>query len=95
MVGVAELGEHDGDLVMWKLYVLPSSQHHGVGVLLLEAIKHVAAQRRLPLVTECVTENTRAGQFYRSQGFVDVAAPTGALDTVWMRYEQPQREDRG
>ena len=86
VLGVSEIGDYNGDLVMWKLYVLPGSQRQGVGTMLLEAVKRIAAERDRVLVTEYVAGNTRAGEFYRSQGFEDFAAPAGPLDSSWLRY---------
>lgn len=62
-MGVSEVGEFNGDLVMWKLYVLPSSQGQGVGRLLLDTGKQLAAVRRRPLLTEYLAGNTCAGSF--------------------------------
>lgn len=87
VLGVSEVGEYDGDLVMWKLYVLPSCQHKGIGQLLLDAVKQLATDRSRPLVTEYVAGNKRAGDFYRSQGFVDISTPASPLDSVWLRYK--------
>lgn len=90
VVGVSEVGEYDGDLVMWKLYVLPSWQRTGVGKSLLDVVKGLAVVRNLPLVTEYVAGNKRAAAFYRSQGFVDTSSPTSPLDTVWAHFGTPR-----
>ena len=91
--GVSEVGEYNGDLVMWKLYVLPGSQRQGVGQLLLETVKQVAARRGRSLVTEYVAGNTRAGEFYRSHGFVNISAPGDLLESVWLRYTPRSEAD--
>jgi GNAT superfamily N-acetyltransferase len=70
--------------------VLPSRQRGGVGQSLLEAVKHLAADRRFPLITEYIAGNTRAGSFYRSQGFKDdIVAPIDPdpLKSLWLRYQ--------
>lgn len=87
ILGVTEVGEYDGDLVMWKLHVLPRSQRTGVGQLLLDAVKRLAAERGRPLVTEYIAGNTRAGDFYRSQGFEEISTTTDPLDSVWLRHQ--------
>lgn len=85
-VGVSQMAALGSDLVMWKLYVLPDRQGNGIGKMLLDTVKRVANQRHRPLITEYVAGNTQAGDFYRSQGFVDTSEPSDLLDSVWLRY---------
>ncbi len=85
VVGMSEVAMLNGDLVMWKLYVLPGRQRSGVGRALLDAVKQRAANENKSLLTEYVAANTRAGSFYRSQGFIELKPPASPLDSVWLR----------
>lgn len=88
-VGMSEVAMLDGHLVMWKLYVLPEHQRSGVGRALLNAVKQRAADENKSLLTEYVAANTRAGSFYRSQGFIELDEPPASpLDSVWLRLGQ-------
>lgn len=86
IIGVSEVDHFRDDLVLWKLYVLPDHQRSGVGHALLDAVKHRAAAEGKALLTEYVAANSKAGNFYRSQGFVDMSVPKDELDSVWLRY---------
>lgn len=85
VVGMSQVDLLDGDLVMWKLYVLPALQGRGVGSALLLAVKERARNEGRGLLTEYVAANEHAGAFYRSHGFAALGAPDTPLDAVWMR----------
>lgn len=93
VVGMSEVAALDGELVMWKLYVLPGRQRSGVGRALLDAVKRRAAEEDRPLLTEYVAANTSARSFYRSHGFIELAPPSSPLDAVWLRLG-PNMPDR-
>lgn len=84
MTHVDELGT--GDLVMWKLYVLPRSQGEGVGRALVEAAKNRARVRGSGLITEYDAENERVRDFYLREGFEPTLAPWTGTDAVWLRW---------
>ncbi|WPF81416.1 GNAT family N-acetyltransferase [Sanguibacter sp. 4.1] len=84
MVHVEELG---GDLVMWKLYVLPDHQRHGIGRLLVRAAKDRARAQGKDLLTEYESSNDRVRGFYLREGFSTTAAPWPGTDAVWLRWK--------
>ena len=90
VVGVANLGQVDGDAVMWKLYVHPDRQGHGLGSALLGEVEAAAGP---VLRLEHLAGNDRAAAFYRAHGFHEThrtvfdAFPD--LTWVWMRKDLP------
>lgn len=87
IVGMASSGPLDGRLVLWKLYVLPQSQGHGVGTLLMDAVLERAARTQDEIRLAYLEGNKQAAGFYRSQGFVELereVAGHGIPDSVWM-----------
>lgn len=84
VVGVANLGEHDGRPVMWKLYVHPEAQGRGVGSALLD---EVLSQVDGDLWLEVSASNHSAAAFYRAHGFEEVRRDPQPPypDQVWMR----------
>lgn len=91
MVHVEELGD---DLVMWKLYVVPGQQRHGIGRLLVRAAKDRARREGKDLLTEYEPSNERVRGFYLREGFEPTTAPWPDTDAVWLRWnlttEQPE-----
>ncbi|GAA1164391.1 GNAT family N-acetyltransferase [Nocardioides aquiterrae] len=88
LVGVSNLGSHDGRQVMWKLYVHPDQQGTGLGRALLERV--VEANGDQPLWLSYVDGNERAAGFYAAHGFVEQhrePAPPYP-DQVWMRRDR-------
>lgn len=83
MVHVEELGE---DLVMWKLYVLPDQQRHGIGRLLVRAAKNRARLEGKGLMTEYEPSNERVRGFYLQEGFTATTAPWPGTAAVWLRW---------
>ena len=59
IVGMVHVEELGADMVMWKLYVLPDHQLHGIGRLLLGAAKSHAGAHGKGLVTEYDPSNER------------------------------------
>lgn len=55
---------------MWKLYVRSDVQGQGVGKALLGNLIALLKSTVKTLYTEYLSQNTRAGDFYASQGFV-------------------------
>ena len=86
VVGLVHVEELGADLVMWKLYVLPDSQHHGVGSCLVRAAKDRARAEGRDLLTEYEPSNERVRGFYLREGFTSTAAPWPGTDAVWLRW---------
>lgn len=91
VVGMAEVAELGDDLVLWKLYVLPSQQRSGIGHELISAAKDRARARGRGLLTEYVSENSNAGRFYEREGFVPAAAPWPGTAAAWVRWQRDPR----
>lgn len=89
VLGVANLGVHDGLPVVWKLYVHPGRHGSGIGTALLGAVEAAAEGRALTL--EYLDGNEQAARFYARRGFVATGRSTFEarphLDWVWMRKE--------
>ena len=68
VIGMAAYGPHDGAHTIWKLYVLPAWQGHGIGGLLLQAIIHRHGDQALYL--SYADGNASAAAFTNSHGFV-------------------------
>lgn len=86
ILGVANLGEHDGESVLGKLFVRPQAQGRGIGSQLLAAVMEAADGPDLSL--EYVDGNTSAAAFCRDHGFEEVRRTTsseGLPDMVRMR----------
>jgi ribosomal protein S18 acetylase RimI-like enzyme len=88
VVGVTNLGEMDGQPVMWKLYVHPGAHGRGLGTALLDAVLDAADGS---MAVEYLHGNERAARFYRSRDFEEVRRTTierfPDLKWVWMRKE--------
>ncbi len=89
VVGVANLGEHDGLPAMWKLYVHPELHGSGVGSALLAEVEAAASPPVLTL--EYVGGNDRAATFYTRRGFEETGRTSFEdhphLDWIWMRKD--------
>lgn len=77
VVGFAQLGEWDGEPVMWKLYVAPHRRSQGIGVQLVDALLELLPEGTPRLLTEHIVANEDAGRFYEREGFI----VTGIEDT--------------
>lgn len=86
IVGMVHVEELGNDLVMWKLYVLPDQQRHGVGRLLVRAAKDRARTQGKDLLTEYEPSNERVHGFYLREGFSATTAPWPGTDAVWLRW---------
>jgi GNAT superfamily N-acetyltransferase len=88
VVGVTNLGELDGQPIMWKLYVRPDGHGRGVGSALLDTVVEAADG---PVGLEYLDGNERAARFYRAKGFEETRRTTidqfPDLTWVWMRRE--------
>ena len=87
VVGMASYGAHDGHQVIWKLYVLPEHQGHGIGGQLLAAV--VARLDDEAIFLSYTDGNTSAADFTRSHGFVidRYDEQHGMPDLVWTRRD--------
>jgi len=91
VVGLVEVGEYDGDPVMWKLYVHPDRHGEGIGSALLAAALAALPAESAPLRTEYTAGNEPAGRWYAARGFVETSreGTPGVLQTVWLQLLGP------
>lgn len=88
VVGMASAGPYEGDLVLFKLYVQPEAQGHGVGTALLDRVLAEARRGghqiiRLPYLDG----NDSARGFYAARGFREThreRTGEGLPDSVWV-----------
>ena len=66
IVGVTEFGCHEGEPIMWKLYVEPVMRGRGVGSKLVDAVIAAVAGEASSVLTEHAAENNE-GLFLRSR----------------------------
>ncbi len=69
VVGMASVGERDGEPYLWKLYVLPDRHGLGAGSALLAAVVDSLPAGSTRLGLDYVDGNERAAAFYRARGF--------------------------
>ncbi|WP_454131810.1 GNAT family N-acetyltransferase [Microbacterium lacticum] len=86
IVGMVHVEELGADMVMWKLYVLPDHQLHGIGRLLVGAAKSHAGAHGKELVTEYDPSNERVRGFYLREGFEATASLWPGSDARWLRW---------
>lgn len=86
VVGMTEVEDLGDDLVMWKLYVVPSEQRSGLGHALVGAAKDRARDRGRDLLTEYEPENSAAGRFYAQEEFDQTVSPWPGTNAVWLRW---------
>jgi ribosomal protein S18 acetylase RimI-like enzyme len=88
VVGMASYGSQDDQLVLWKLYVLPSHQGRGLGRRLLdEVIARARELGRTELHVSHIEGNEQAGRFYERNGFRHThreAGGSGLPDEIWL-----------
>ncbi|TWP37648.1 GNAT family N-acetyltransferase [Leekyejoonella antrihumi] len=91
VVGVAVVGPLDGALALWKLYVMPECQGHGVGARLMRAVIDKAlADGYDQVVLSHLAGNVGAAAFYKKFGFEFVRQEEGGSgmpDNVWLRLQ--------
>ncbi|MDO5711541.1 MAG: GNAT family N-acetyltransferase [Micrococcales bacterium] len=87
IVGMAAYGGHQGAQVIWKLYVLPQWQRHGIGGMLLRAVFSRIGDQ--PIHMSFPDGNRAAGDFSRAYGFVEDHREEqhDMPDLVWMRRD--------
>ena len=86
IVGMVHVEELGADMVMWKLYVLPDHQLHGIGRLLVGDAKSHAGAHGKELVTEYDPSNERVRGFYLREGFEATASLWPGSDARWLRW---------
>jgi GNAT superfamily N-acetyltransferase len=88
VVGVAVVGPLKGDLVLFRLYVVPEHQGRGIGRMLLEDVLQVARERGHRIIRLSYLDgNVNAERFYRAFGFTEShREPTGdgIPDSIWV-----------
>jgi ribosomal protein S18 acetylase RimI-like enzyme len=88
VVGMGNVDLRPETPVIWKLYVLPTSQGTGAGRALIEALIALVPADRGAVLLEYTDGNERAAAFYRRNGFVelrrDPPEQEGWPDQVWM-----------
>ena len=93
VVGMVGLGQEEGFWVMWKLYVLPEHQRHGVGKALLDGAIAALPEGTPQLLLDVLITNEPAIAFYRKHGFREpVRTPTRDLgpELTWMTLDLQQ-----
>ncbi len=87
VVGMAAYGRDDGVQVVWKLYVLPEWQGHGIGGRLLQALLHRIGDE--PTYLSFTNGSGSAAAFTRAYGFVEDHREhqSDMPDLVWMRRD--------
>lgn len=88
VVGMTEVESLGEDLVMWKLYVVPSEHGSGLGHALVDAAKERARERGCDLLTEYEPENSTVGAFYAREGFDHREPPWPNSKAVWLRWRR-------
>ena len=95
VVGIAVVGPHHSQLVLWKLYVLPEHQGKAIGSALLASVVASAAGVHPEIRVSYLDGNTPAGAFYRDKGFVETGRESGGdgiPDSIWMQLELDPKE---
>ncbi len=89
VVGLAAYGTQDGLHVVWKLYVLPQWQAHGIGGLLLQAVLDRVGDHTVYL--SFAEGNASAAAFTAAHGFVEDSreAQLDMPDLIWVRRDPP------
>lgn len=89
IIGMSSVGPREGELVLWKLYVLPEYQAGGVGGMLLRAAIAKAREDGYgELRLSYLDGNDGARGFYEHYGFSQFereSTGSGLPDSVWMR----------
>lgn len=88
IVGMVSYGSSAGRFVVWKIYVHPDAQGHGIGARLLEAAEERAAGH--DAIHLAFTDgNEHAQAFALARGFVldSREEQSGLPDLVWMRRD--------
>lgn len=88
VVGMTEVEDLGDDLIMWKLYVVPSEQGSGLGHALVEAAKDRARERGRDLLTEYEPDNSTVGGFYSREGFNHTEPPWPGTNAIWLRWRR-------
>ena len=96
VIGLTQLGDLDGEPVMWKLYVAPGHRGDGVGAQLMRDLIRVIPPRSPRLVTEHIACNEGAARFYAREGFGIIGTDQHddpRLSVVWRAraIERPRR----
>lgn len=95
VVGVASAGPHEGQLALWKLYVLPEHQGKGIGSALFESVLARATGHYSWIRLSYMEGNTSAETFYRAKGFVEVGRDSGGNgipESIWLQLDLDTRE---
>lgn len=93
VLGMTSTSVVDDLVVVWRLYVLPEAQGHGLGTALLDAVEAAAPSGVVGLRLSHLEGNDRARGFYEHLGFVATGErepdTIGGPDDLWM--ERPLR----
>lgn len=95
VVGMTHVEPLGVDLVMWKVYVLPSEQSAGLGHALVSAAKDRARVRGCDLLTEYEISNKTVRGFYEREGFLPTQAPWEGAGAVWLRWRDTTGTEHG
>lgn len=86
IVGVAHVEAVGPDLVLWKLYVVPSDQRTGVGRTLVGEVKDRARAHGGDLITEFDARNEQVRSFYTREGFEPAPPLWPGTGAVWLAW---------
>lgn len=95
VVGMASIGPDHGQLVLWKLYVLPGHQGCGIGSALMASVVARASADYVEIRLSYLDGNSAAESFYRAKGFTETHRERGGgglPDDIWMHLELPSEE---
>jgi len=97
VLGVATFGMQGSAFALWKLYVLPGHQGHGIGSRLLDAVVERALELGQDrIVLSHIEGNRQAARFYTARGFTETHRESGGSGlpvSVWMeRRIAPPRD---
>ncbi|GAB3585546.1 GNAT family N-acetyltransferase [Calidifontibacter terrae] len=89
IVGMTSFSALDHHFYIWKLYVLPDFQSHGLGHQLLEgALARARAEGFTEAQLSYLDGNVDAGRFYERHGFTEFEREhggSGVPDSIWIK----------
>jgi len=95
IVGMLSYGASDGRFIVWKIYVHPDAQGHGIGGRLLAAVEERALGHDAVYLS-FTAGNDHAEAFALAHGFVHDSREeqNGLPDLVWMRRDLERKDMR-
>ena len=97
VIGLAHVGEWNGEPALWKLYVAPGRRRDGLGRRLIDAVIAALPTNTPRLLTEHIAANIKAERFYVREGFARTGIDEDTDDprtwTVWRAKPLPAPDD--